>query len=275
MTYPKPAVVNRHGLANTSQGFDRPYIAIVLHIAGGTLAGADSWFDNPAAKTRVNYMVGWNGEIHEYYDPASNVRGYQHGIVQGNVSARYKALQQQAGPHNPNTWAIGIEHEDRQQGDLARQFREHPAMFEASTDLSAWLCDFFGIPVSTANSMAHAEIDAINRVNCPMPPAGRENMIAAYMERVRQRLQGDDELDAEGLIALVEGMTDDQRNRFYKYSTKAAIIDLVNPPLDAPVPLTEDKWNHYVKDRLDELEDGILAGGPLPDHEHTPGGVAR
>lgn len=196
----KPPVVNQHGLTNTNGGgWTTPYLAIVLHIAGGSLAGADSWFNDPAARTRVNYMVGWSGTIHEYYDPA-DVRGYQHGIVQGATSEKFKALSRLAGGANPNLWAVGIEHEDFQQGNVARQFGEHIPMFEASTSLSAWLCDHFGIPPVAERFLCHAEIDAINRVCCPMCPEGREQMVERYVARVREKLglapdTGDDVID--------------------------------------------------------------------------------
>ena len=264
----KPPVVNRHGLVNTSQGFGRPYLAIVLHIASGQLAGADSWFDNPAASTRVNYMVGWSGEIHEYYDPASNVRGYQHGIVQGRTSQRFNALHRQAAFANPNTWAVGIEHEDFQQGDVSRQFREHPAMFEASTSLSAWLCERFGIPADTDHFMAHAEIDAINRTTCPMPAAGREEMIARYVARVREKFgQQEDDMNEEQVLALLSS------NKAWK-ALKAAPIDFVDP--DNKVIKAGEKANldlvlHRLKDNIGGAEPAGDHTHPLPDHTH--GGV--
>ena len=78
--------------------------------------------------------------------------------------------------------------------------------------------------------------------------------------------QGDDDMDAEGLIALVQGMNDDQRNRFYKHAFKHAKIDIEGKPADAPIPLTEDSWNHYLKDKLAELEARDDSGGSVdPD----------
>jgi len=216
MTVPKPPVVVRHGLTNTNgAGWTTPYLAIVLHIAGGSLAGADSWFDNPAARTRVNYMVGRNGTIHEYYPPES-VRGYQHGIVQGNTSERFRALHRLSGYANPNLWAVGIEHEDLQQGDVSRQFRDWPAMFEASTSLSAWLCQHFAIPATVDRFLAHAEIDAINRVCCPMCSSGRMEMLESYVARVREKLgqaapEEDDLPDLRTLAEMIRTGSDEDR----------------------------------------------------------------
>lgn len=90
--------------------------------------------------------------------------------------------------------------------------------------------------------------------------------------------QGEDELDAEGLIALLESMTPDQRNRAYKAGLKQAIIDIFNPPADAPQPLTDEAWNHYVKDKLASLASSGGGGEgdhthPVPEHGHSPSGV--
>src|SRR5512136_587272 len=44
-------------------------IGVVMHIAEGTLAGCDSWFNspnNPGSST--HYCIGKQGEIHRYVD---------------------------------------------------------------------------------------------------------------------------------------------------------------------------------------------------------------
>jgi N-acetyl-anhydromuramyl-L-alanine amidase AmpD len=40
-------------------------IAIVDHIMAGTLAGTDSWFNNPTSKVSSHFGVGKNGEIYK------------------------------------------------------------------------------------------------------------------------------------------------------------------------------------------------------------------
>jgi N-acetylmuramoyl-L-alanine amidase len=46
------------------QGF-RPE-AVVIHMMGGTLAGTDSWFNNPHAGASSHFGVGKSGQIHQY-----------------------------------------------------------------------------------------------------------------------------------------------------------------------------------------------------------------
>jgi hypothetical protein len=77
----------------------------------------------------------------------------------------------------------------------------------------------------------------------------------------------EEELDAEGLIDILEGMTPDQKNRFYKHGMKHADIDIFNPPADVPgfPHPTDEQWNHYVKDKLAAA--GGAAGGGAHTHE--------
>jgi len=78
---------------------------------GGTLAGTDSWFNNPASQVSSHYGVGLGGAAHQYVDLDN--RAWMNGVLEpGN---------QWPGPVgvNPNSLSVGIETEDNGSGATA------------------------------------------------------------------------------------------------------------------------------------------------------------
>jgi LysM repeat protein len=80
-------------------------IALVLHVAGGSLAGMDQWFADPDNLSSAHFGVGLDGRIHQYVDLAD--RAWANGFTEpGN---------RWPGPTdaNPNDWTVSIELEDQ------------------------------------------------------------------------------------------------------------------------------------------------------------------
>jgi N-acetylmuramoyl-L-alanine amidase len=161
MAVTKPAVVwiGTNG-NNLWKGRGLHKLAIVLHIAEGSMAGIDSWFSNPAAQASSNYAVGLDGAIHEYVDPEGLDAPFANGAVAA-PDAEAQALIARAGGQNLNWVTVSIEHAGRS-GDVLT-----PAQFAASTQLAAWLCGRFGIPADSPHLLGHGQIDSVTRARCP------------------------------------------------------------------------------------------------------------
>lgn len=84
-------------------------IALVLHTMGGTLAGTDSWFTNPASQVSAHYGVALDGTIHQYV-PLEGAAWANGVLEQGN---------HWPGPVNinPNLLSVSIETEDKNDVD--------------------------------------------------------------------------------------------------------------------------------------------------------------
>jgi len=77
--------------------------AIVIHIADGSAAGTDSWFNDKVSKVSAHYLVTRAGEVHQYVREADTA--FHAGIV---VAPSWSLLKPDV---NPNFYTIGIEHE--------------------------------------------------------------------------------------------------------------------------------------------------------------------
>ena len=142
-----------------------PKEVIVEHIAEGSLAGADSWFNNPASQASTNFMVGLNGEIHQYVRifgeaPFANGVDRRNAAKVAKMDPRIKALWEKHGWANLNKLSLSVEHEGHS-GDALT-----PKQFDASTKLTATLGKIIGKsgPDLTAG---HYPFDPIDRPNCP------------------------------------------------------------------------------------------------------------
>lgn len=95
---------------------------IILHTAQGTKAGTLAWFANKACGVSAHYLIGKDGSLTQM------------------VKLEDKAWH----ACNANPFSIGIEHE----GFIADRTYITPAMWRASTELTAALCKRFQIPVT-------------------------------------------------------------------------------------------------------------------------------
>jgi len=81
-------------------------VAIVVHTMAGTLAGCDSWFQNPASQVSAHYGIGLSGEQHQYV--ALQDGAWANGILEpGNEWVSIVGNAQ-----NPNYQTVSIETED-------------------------------------------------------------------------------------------------------------------------------------------------------------------
>ncbi len=126
---------------------------IVLHIADGTLAGTDSWFASPKSESSAHYLVGFNGEIHQY------VKDEDSAWTQNppkNPSC--KLLKPNV---NPNLYCLSIEHEGK---DLSIV---HEAQINSTVELIRSLSTKWNIPIDRQHIIGHYEINSVTRPNCP------------------------------------------------------------------------------------------------------------
>lgn len=128
-------------------------IAIVMHTMQGTLAGCDSWFNNPSAQVSSHYGLGLQGQLHQYVRLWD--RAYANGVLQ--------AGNRWPGPQgvNPNAITCSIETDD--QGKPAST-PVTDAMYGAALDACRIiLAEFPGI----VYLCTHACISPQDRSGCP------------------------------------------------------------------------------------------------------------
>jgi N-acetylmuramoyl-L-alanine amidase len=71
---------------------------------GGSLAGCDSWFANPASQVSAHYGVGLDGSVHQYVELTNSA--WANGILEaGNLWPGPPGV-------NPNYLTVAIETED-------------------------------------------------------------------------------------------------------------------------------------------------------------------
>jgi N-acetylmuramoyl-L-alanine amidase len=105
---PIPAEVVWIGSPNYTPGHaGMSVIAVVVHTMAGTLAGSDSWFNNPAAQVSSQYGIGLSGQQHQYV--ALGDTAWANGVLEpGNT---WPGL-----PYSVNAQTISIETEDNGKG---------------------------------------------------------------------------------------------------------------------------------------------------------------
>jgi N-acetyl-anhydromuramyl-L-alanine amidase AmpD len=125
--------------------------AIVIHISEGTLASADAWFNNDAAAVSAHYIVGRNGEVHQYVNEEDTA--YHAGAPVGSTWKLLRPLV------NPNFYTVGIEHEGRAQDQWT------DAQYATSAGLVEEIARRWSIPIDADHIVLHREIRA--NKTCP------------------------------------------------------------------------------------------------------------
>jgi len=180
--------------------------AIVVHIAEGSLAGIDSWFNDPRARASTHFAVGKDGGIHQYVDLADTA--YGHGTIEPGYTARL--IDDNRGRDgvaiSPNRWAVGIEHEGRSGDTLTRP------QFDASTRLAAWLFAAVlipggatGVAIDRDHVLRHGEISPRSRARCP---GYTEDALREYAVRVRELVHGTPARPDPGVTARLRALED-------------------------------------------------------------------
>lgn len=146
-------------------------VAVVVHIAEGSLKSVDGWFANPASKVSAHYCVGKRGEVHQY-------------VVESNTAFHAGTLLKPTAPlviargkANPNTYTVGIEHEGAA-GDAWT-----PEMYAASARLIAEVCRRWNIPIDSTHIIPHRAIRADK--TCPGYAVDLDALIALAVSASR------------------------------------------------------------------------------------------
>ena len=138
--------------------------AIVIHISDGSLASADAWFHDPAARVSAHYIVAKCGAIHQYVKEEDTA--YHAGVID---HAAWKLLRPGV---NPNSYTIGIEHEGKPEDAWPEE------QYQASAELVADIARRWSIPLDADHIVLHREIQA--NKSCPGFVFSR----AALLERI-------------------------------------------------------------------------------------------
>lgn len=142
---------------NHTKGRSHPKIlGICNHTtgSGGSKSSVINWFNNPKAQSSSHYLICRSGEIIQF------VEDYDTSWCQGIVNKPTSKLYQDMGGKNPNSYLIGIEHEELERGMTEEQY-------QATLWLHKHLIEKHNIPITRYNIMGHYELDSVNRVNCP------------------------------------------------------------------------------------------------------------
>lgn len=161
-TVQPPAGIVWKGSPNFEQGRGgHAPIAIVNHVAEGSLAGVDSWFGQTASQVSAHFCVGKGGEIHQY------VRSSDTAWANGRLNRPNTAIPWIADAVNrginPNRLTISIERE----GFTGEPLTE--PMYQSILALHRYLCGYWGIPADAHHIVGHRDLDSVTRANCPGP----------------------------------------------------------------------------------------------------------
>lgn len=163
------------GYPDGTHGQNEPE-AIVYHIAQGSLAGIDAWFNNPRSFASTHFAVGLRGEIHQYVrvEDAAWGNGFMNNP---DLSIPWLRFCWENGI-NPNLKTISIEHE----GFTGDPWPE--ATYQSSLALTVWLADAYNLRhflvALDHRFIGHYRIDSVSRANCPGTGWPRERLFRDF-----------------------------------------------------------------------------------------------
>lgn len=130
--------------------------ALILHTMAGSLAGSDSWFNNPSSEVSAHFGIGLDGTVHQYV--SSQNTSWANGVVEsGN---RWQGIFRDGA--NPNYRSLAIETEDL--GSITK------AVTGAQYAAVEGICRLMlGKYPSITYLMGHSSISPASRSNCPGP----------------------------------------------------------------------------------------------------------
>ena len=117
---------------------------IVEHVADGSYRGSIAWFQDPKSNVSAHFIVSSAGEVAQCVSLADTAW--------------------QAGDFSVNQTTVGIEHEGR---PAAGPWTPTEAQLLASAELTAQLCQKYGITPNRATIIPHSQINPLH--NCPGP----------------------------------------------------------------------------------------------------------
>ncbi len=213
--------------------------AIVMHIAEGSLAGCDAWFNNPNnIDSSTQYCVGKRGEIHQYVA--------EEDAAWGNGRVRKPSWPLLIEGSNPNLYTISIEHE----GFTGEPWTEE--MLEADIWLIQRIAKRWNIPLDPDHVIGHYRIDSVYRANCPGKGLPWDRLFAALTapisleEQVKELQTQVAELRAKlsGIGRLVRANNSQtvyllKGGVLYALANQATLERLYTPELVEEVPTAE------------------------------------
>jgi hypothetical protein len=156
-------------------------VAIVHHLADGTLIGTDSHFRNPASQVSTQFMVGKRGEIHQYVNTDDAAWG-NGGLSKPDTSIPWIAKCVKDGV-SPNLVTISVEYEGKHADDPSGRYHFTEEQVCAGIALDAWLCETYSITADRNSIVGHHHLDSVTRPNCPGPNFPFERVIAALQPK--------------------------------------------------------------------------------------------
>ncbi|HEX5501124.1 MAG TPA: peptidoglycan recognition family protein [Thermomicrobiales bacterium] len=158
----QPAIVsNPSPNRGYNNGFTHRPEAICWHITEGT--NSLGWLRSPQSGASANYLIDRDGTIHELVPPTESA--WANGRVQQpNTRNPLIAGWRQEGC-NFNQRTVSIEHEGFSSHDKGGSLTA--AQVASTVALTAWLCARFNIAPDETHIVRHADIDSVDRPNCP------------------------------------------------------------------------------------------------------------
>lgn len=161
--------------------------AFVIHIAEGSLKGAESWFNNPNSKASSHYMIGKEGQIVQFVEDLNTA--WHAGGVEEPAWNKLK-------PNiNPNLYTIGIEHE----GFHDQVWTQ--ATINSSVQLIASLCNKYNIIPNEETIIGHYQINSVSRSNCP---AIDKSIITTIIKNVQSLFINNIQMNPNTLTKMVK-----------------------------------------------------------------------
>lgn len=166
MAIPEPTIDRSHPSPNRgyANGFAHRPEALVWHVTAGGFAGSLSWLTNPASQASANYLIDKDGAILELVPPTESA--WANGAVNRPDAGNPSIARWLAEGANVNQRTVSIE-VVREQSANGRPGGFTPSQHASLVALSAWLCARFGIPADRGHILRHAQIDSVDRANCP------------------------------------------------------------------------------------------------------------
>lgn len=201
-----PAGIVWIGTPHFEQGrAGRRPLAIVNHVAEGSLAGVDSWFQNPASQVSAHFCVGFDGAIHQYVT-TSNTAWANGRVNRPNLAIPWLAEAVNTGT-NPNTLTISIEREGFSREPLSE------AMYQSILALHRYLCAYWNIPIDREHIIGHNAIDSIDRANCPGPYFPRDRLLTDLNASAEPPVGEEDDMPLTTFDGPAAGLTADELTR--------------------------------------------------------------
>jgi len=119
---------------------------------GGTLAGCDSWFNNPGSQVSAHFGVGLEGQIHQYVNVGD--RAWANGVLEiGNLWPGPDGV-------NPNDLSVSVETEDLgNPNQPVTDDQYESTLYACQLAMSAY-------PESIEWLLSHSDISPSSRPNC-------------------------------------------------------------------------------------------------------------